>query len=460
VLIPVTVTALLAVEITLLAASFLISSYLVLGVDPEIYFLYDNGLFNIGLVTLSILLGMYFQDMYSILRVRNRMLLVQQVCTAIGAAFLLQSLMNYVSPGTIIPRWLMLAGSVLALVNLVIFRIFYSSVVVKSVAGLRRILFLGRNQTVQMIAQRIAENPELGMAIVGYLDDAGKTDTPEQAPLAGSLGRVSDLVSVVNNNRPEQIVVGLTERRLNLPMYELLDMRFSGISILDAGSFYELTHSRVSVRDLRPSDLIFSPQSQDPRLLEQLQTAYSWVLALVGFILTLPVMIAVWVVVKVTSPGPALYSQVRSGLNGEPFRLYKFRSMRVDAEAATGAVWAAKNDPRITPVGKWLRKLRLDELPQFINVLRGEMNMVGPRPERPEFVRTLQEQIPFYRQRLFVKPGLTGWAQINHKYGDTIEDTITKLEYDLYYIKHRSIALDFYTMFHTAKVMLLHRGAQ
>jgi exopolysaccharide biosynthesis polyprenyl glycosylphosphotransferase len=164
--------------------------------------------------------------------------------------------------------------------------------------------------------------------------------------------------------------------------------------------------------------------------------------------------------VRLSSPGPILYSQKRVGLNGRPFMVYKFRSMYVDAEARTGAVWAKKDDPRITPVGKWLRKLRLDELPQMWNVVRGDMSVVGPRPERPEFVELLNHQIPYYRQRLAVKPGITGWAQINHKYGDTQLDAMIKLEYDLYYIKHLAPALDFYIIFHTIKVMLLSRGAQ
>lgn len=451
--IPPAVAVLLAVDAILLVACFVVSSYLVLGVDPEIYLLYDNGLANVCIVVASVLLGMYFQDMYSNLRVRSRTLLVQQICTAIGVAFLLQSLVNYVSPGTMIPRWLMLIGSTLGLVGLVTFRLVYSAAVVGSV-GLRSVLFLGRSETVQLIARRIEEHPELGFRVSGYLDDLPGDSDQEL------LGPMADLLTVVTRIQPQQIVVGLAERRHRLPMHELLDLKLGGLAITDAGVMYETTHGRVSVRDLRPSDLVFARQMGDMQMLAHIQNFYSWILALAGFILTLPLMLLVFVAVKVTSPGPALYSQIRSGLNGAPFRLYKFRSMRLDAEAATGAVWASKNDPRITLIGKWLRKLRLDELPQFVNVLRGEMSIVGPRPERPEFVRTLQEQIPFYRQRLFVKPGLTGWAQINHKYGDTIEDTITKLEYDLYYIKHRSVTLDFYIMFQTVKVMLLHRGAQ
>jgi exopolysaccharide biosynthesis polyprenyl glycosylphosphotransferase len=190
------------------------------------------------------------------------------------------------------------------------------------------------------------------------------------------------------------------------------------------------------------------------------QNFYSLLIGVIGLIATLPLMLLTAILVRLSSRGPILYRQRRVGLNGELFTLYKFRSMYADAEARTGAVWAKVGDPRITPVGRWLRKLRLDELPQFWNVVRGQMAIVGPRPERPEFVELLTQQIPYYRQRLAVKPGITGWAQINHKYGDTALDAMIKLEYDLYYIKHVAPMLDFYIIFHTVKVMLLSRGAQ
>jgi len=171
-------------------------------------------------------------------------------------------------------------------------------------------------------------------------------------------------------------------------------------------------------------------------------------------------MLLVFLLVRLSSRGPALYRQRRVGKNDAPFTLFKFRSMFADAEAESGAVWAQKDDPRVTSVGKWLRRLRLDELPQLFNVLRGEMSIVGPRPERPEFVTELEKKIPYYRQRHCIKPGITGWAQINHKYSDTLEDTIIKLEYDLYYIKNLAPALDAFIIFHTVKVMLLSRGSQ
>jgi exopolysaccharide biosynthesis polyprenyl glycosylphosphotransferase len=177
-------------------------------------------------------------------------------------------------------------------------------------------------------------------------------------------------------------------------------------------------------------------------------------LALAALILAAPVMVLVAIAVRITSPGPVLFRQVRVGLRGQLFTIYKFRSMVVDAEAKTGAVWASRNDPRVTAIGAFLRKTRLDELPQLFNVIRREMSVVGPRPERPEFVQTLTELIPFYAHRHSVKPGITGWAQINYKYGESVEDAVKKLEYDMYYIKNLSPSLDFYIMFHTAKAML------
>ena len=223
---------------------------------------------------------------------------------------------------------------------------------------------------------------------------------------------------------------------------------------------YEIAFSRVSSSELRLSEFVFSDRFGPSRGSAVVREFYSLAVAFTAAVLLAPLMLVVAVLIKLTSRGPVLYRQMRVGLNGKPFVLYKFRSMRQDAEADTGAVWAAKDDPRVTPLGRWLRRLRIDEVPQLFNVLRGEMAIVGPRPERPEFVKTLTEKLPFYQQRHSVRPGITGWAQINHKYTDTLEDTLIKLEYDLYYIKNMSLALDGYIIFQTAKVMLLSRGAQ
>jgi exopolysaccharide biosynthesis polyprenyl glycosylphosphotransferase len=245
-----------------------------------------------------------------------------------------------------------------------------------------------------------------------------------------------------------------------MPLQTLLDLRFAGTRIEEASQAYENASGRVSTKDHRPAQLIFSTDLGPTRRGVLLQSLYSPILALVGFLVSWPVMLLAALAVRLTSRGPVLYRQIRVGKNGVPFTLYKFRSMYDGAEDKTGAVWAQLDDPRVTPVGRWFRRLRIDELPQLWNVLRGEMALVGPRPERPEFVKSFAEKIQFYRQRHCVRPGVTGWAQINHKYGDSIEDTIVKLEYDLYYIKHISLSLDAYIVFQTLKTMLRSRGAQ
>jgi exopolysaccharide biosynthesis polyprenyl glycosylphosphotransferase len=293
---------------------------------------------------------------------------------------------------------------------------------------------------------------------IGYVGDAA--DNECNIPREQILGPVCEFRRIAEQTRPDRVIVAMPERRGRLPQLDLLDLKFSGVIIEDAPSAYETTFERVCVREMRPSELIFSPALGPRPSVLFAQSIYSFFIAFVGLIFAAPLMLTIAVLIKLTSKGPVFHRQIRVGLRGKTFVIYKFRSMYIDAEAKTGAVWATKDDPRITPVGRWLRKYRLDEWPQLVNVLKLNMCIVGPRPERPEFIDSLAEKIPFYRQRLNVKPGLTGWAQINHKYGDSVEDAVAKLEYDLYYIRHLTLTLDGYIMFHTAKVILLGRGAQ
>jgi sugar transferase (PEP-CTERM system associated) len=336
-------------------------------------------------------------------------------------------------------------------------RILYSRYLL-GVVGAQRILLVGGNPVIEAIAEHIAEHPELGMAIIGYVDDGVELGT--ERPGGKVLGSLASLREIATELAPDRIVVGMTERRRCMPVADLLELRFSGIFIDEASTTYESVCMRISTLELRPSQLVFSGELGPRPGILLLQATYNLLLALIGTILFAPIMAAVAIGVKLSSPGPVLYRQTRVGLDDRQFTVYKFRSMSADAEAKTGAVWAARNDPRVTRFGRFLRKSRLDELPQFFNVLTGDMALVGPRPERPEFVKTLSEKIPYYRQRHCVKPGITGWAQINYKYGDTLEDTIAKLEYDLYYIKNVSLSLDAYIVFHTLKTMLLSRGSQ
>jgi sugar transferase (PEP-CTERM system associated) len=457
VFVPTSVVALLASEIILTFTCYVIAAFLVLDVDPQVFLFDDNGWVRIAIVVVCIMLGVYFHDLYTHFRIKSRLLLFQQIGVVVGLAFLMQSLLVYLRlRELILPTWLMIYGSTLTIIVVPAWRIFYSSVVLRAM-GSERVLLLGASPLVQEISQHFFERPETGFTVLGYVENL-----ETGAELAGGavLGPISELQRIVNELKPDRIVVGMSERRDRLPVNQLLEMRLSGIHIEDALTTYEAAFGRISTRELRPSQLVFSKDLGPNQGRVMLQSMYSLGIAIIGTVILSPVMLLVFLLVRLSSRGPALYRQRRVGKNDVPFTLYKFRSMLADAEAESGAVWAQKDDPRVTLVGKWLRRLRLDELPQLFNVLRGEMSIVGPRPERPEFVAELEKSIPYYRQRHCIKPGITGWAQVNHKYGDTLEDTIIKLEYDLYYIKNLAPALDAYIIFHTLKVMLLLRGSQ
>jgi sugar transferase (PEP-CTERM system associated) len=243
-------------------------------------------------------------------------------------------------------------------------------------------------------------------------------------------------------------------------MEKLLEMRLDGVAFDHLASVYESYTGKIAIENLRPSWLIFAPGFAKGRLLRSAKRLVDVVAGVVGLVLSLPLSIIAVVAIRLTTQGPVLYRQNRVGQHGRVFVLYKFRSMRVDAESETGAVWAKRNDTRITPVGRFLRKSRIDELPQLFNVVRGDMSLVGPRPERPEFVTDLTREIPFYGQRHMVKPGVTGWAQVSYSYADSVESTLEKLQYDLFYIKNLSLSLDFFILFKTIKTVLMRKGAQ
>jgi sugar transferase (PEP-CTERM system associated) len=457
VFIPVGTLTLLVSETVLVTSAFILATYLTFDADPTVYLMDEGGLMRIMVVVFSILLGLHFHDLYSQFQVKSRIVLVQQLCLVMGVAFLSQGLIAYLHANLRVPIRVMVLGSGLAVISIFLWRIFYSAYAFQ-VVGKDRLLLIGGSPLLEDIGTHVAERPETGLEIAGYVDDRHDPGTM----LAGGkvLGPLSALRDIVRATQPHRIVVGMFERRNRMPVSELLELRFGGHIIEEVAATYERVCGRVCLKEVRPSQLIFSgdlgPRPQNLFY----QRLSNMLVAVVGLILTLPIMLLTALAVKFSSPGPVLYRQARVGLDGSIFTLYKFRSMRADAEAATGAVWAQKDDPRVTTLGRIIRRIRFDELPQLYNVLQGEMSIVGPRPERPEFVKALNEQIPYYRQRHCVRPGITGWAQVNYKYGDTLEDTITKLEYDLYYIKNMSLALDNYIIFHTLKAMLLSRGAQ
>jgi sugar transferase (PEP-CTERM system associated) len=457
VFIPVGTLTLLISEILLVAGSFILATYYVRSEEFTVFFLEEGGAWRLLPVILSILIGLHFQDLYSQIHVKSRVLLVQQLCLVMGVAFIIQGLTAYLNRNLRMPLHIMVYGSGIAVVAIFCWRVFFSAYALH-VMGRDRLLLVGGSPLLEDIGAYITEHPEMGLQLAGYVDDTH----PAGALLPGGkvLGPMNSLQDIVHATDPHRLVVGMSERRNRVPVSELLDLRFAGHIIEEVAHTYERVCGRVCLKEIRPSQLIYSgelgPRPQN--LLYQRLT--NMVVAVIGIIVTSPLILLTALAVRLSSPGPILYRQVRVGLGGTLFTVLKFRSMRADAEAGTGAVWASRDDPRVTRVGRLIRRIRFDELPQLVNVLKGEMSIVGPRPERPEFVKELSEKIPYYRQRHCVRPGITGWAQINYKYGDTLEDTITKLEYDLYYIKNMSLSLDGYIIFHTIKAMLLSRGAQ
>ncbi|MFT5284497.1 MAG: sugar transferase (PEP-CTERM system associated) [Planctomycetota bacterium] len=270
--------------------------------------------------------------------------------------------------------------------------------------------------------------------------------------------REKALFELVNELNVSGVFVALDNRRGVLPTEDLLRCRLAGVIVEEGEALYERVAGKITVEAMRPSYLIFNQGFVQSASAQAAKRILDIVCALVGIVLAMPLMIATALMVRFSSPGPVLFQQERTGRHDKSFTLLKFRSMREDAEKTSGPVWATADDPRITNVGKFMRKTRLDELPQLWNVLMGDMSMVGPRPERPHFVRDLESKIPYFTQRQIVKPGLTGWAQINYPYGNTLEDAVQKLQYDLFYIKFQSVIFDLSILFNTIKIVVLRRG--
>ncbi len=457
VFVPATAVVLLVSEILLITSAFIIAVYLTLDVDPWVNLIYDGGLVHLIPVLVTILVGMHFNDLYSQFHVKSRIVLLQQLCLVMGGAFVIQGMLSYVFPEMRVSAHVMAVGSVLAVVAIYFWRVLFGTFALRMM-GQDTLLMVGGSPLLEDIAAHLEEHPELGLAVAGYVADVHR---PGEMLRGGKvLGQLADLKEIVEAIHPSRIVVGMTERRNRMPVADLLELRLSGHIIEEAATAFERVCGRVCLKELRPAQLIYSGELGPRRQSLVVQTVLNRSVAITGLILAAPLMALTALAVKFSSPGPILYRQVRVGLDDVPFTVYKFRSMRADAEALTGAVLASRSDPRVTPVGKIIRKLRFDELPQLFNTLKGDMSLVGPRPERPEFVKELSQKIPYYRQRHCVRPGITGWAQVNFKYGETLQDTMTKLEYDLYYIKNMSLSLDTYIVFHTIKTMLLSRGSQ
>jgi sugar transferase (PEP-CTERM system associated) len=325
---------------------------------------------------------------------------------------------------------------------------------------------LGEGSLAKSLLHEIEMRPELGIRVAGraemragvqHLGDREMGEKPmtlAQASLSRELAAGRPVRGI------DRIVVAMEERRGNLPVDLLLSLKNRGVQVQDGNDVYESITGKVPIESIRLSWLLFSPGSHSSRLFLIYKRFASVVISIIGLLLSLPLIPFVILAIKLSSPGRVLYSQNRVGRDDRVFRCYKFRTMHSDAEADTGPTWAEDDDPRVTRIGRFLRKTRIDEIPQLLNVLKGDMSLVGPRPERPEFVAALNEEIPYYHLRHSVRPGITGWAQILYKYGSSVEDAKEKLRYDLYYIKNSSAGLDLLILINTIKIVLLGRGAK
>ena len=324
--------------------------------------------------------------------------------------------------------------------------------------GGQRVLLVGSGAIVQLLAQELSGKCSLPLELAGVLVDPSHPSPSElRFAVVGTVYRPRDLL---RSFRPDRIAISLEIGAATVPAAELLALRRVGIRVQDAGELYESVTGRVPVESSRANALAFGEALIPPPFTRALHRAASFSSALLLTILLAPLCLFVGILVKLESPGPVFYTQERVGLCGRTFRVIKFRSMRQNAESASGPVWATPKDSRMTRVGAILRTLRLDELPQLINVLRGEMCLVGPRPERPHFVRMLEEQITYYDLRHCIRPGITGWAQVCADYGSNVEESRTKLEYDLFYVKNASLLFDLLILFKTIKIALWGRGAR
>jgi sugar transferase (PEP-CTERM system associated) len=329
----------------------------------------------------------------------------------------------------------------------------------------QKVLVLGTGALAAQIGSMISSKRGR-FVLTGYTscvtgDHGNRTETlPPEVPLAEILGNCDSLRDIAQRVNAEIIVVALSERRGVFPLRDVLTCKLSGIQVMDAPSFYEIVMGKLMLESITPSWFIFSSGFQQTTIFSICKRSIDITLSSIGLLLTLPFFPLIALAIKIDSPGPVFFKQERLGKKEEPFELYKFRTMGRDAEKGTGAVWAEKNDPRVTKLGKFFRGSRVDEIPQLFNVLKGDMSFVGPRPERQEFVDKLKQVIPYYSKRHFIKPGLTGWAQVRYPYGASVDDAVEKLRFDLFYIKNLGPFLDTLIFFETIKVVLFGFGGR
>jgi len=410
-----------------------------------------------SVVSALCMLCLYYNDLYDLTVVRTPREVFIRLLQSVGSALILIAVLYLAVPWLIVADGASLPAFALFLTGILAWRLVFHHFTHLRSFG-ERVLIVGTDATAQTIARQIGAQEDFAYDVVGFIDD-DPSRVMQSIDDWRVLGTPDDIERLVERHGVDRLVVGMSDRRGRLPVRALLRSKLRGIRVEDVNTVYERLTGKLLIEDLRPSWLIFSDDYSASRWTRRSKRAFDIGLALIGLVVSAPFVVLTAIAVWLESGSPVLYRQDRVGENGRVFTLSKFRSMRKDAEQGT-PVWASEEDDRVTRVGRFIRHARLDELPQFWNVVRGDMSFVGPRPERPFFVNQLAEQIPFYEQRHAVKPGLTGWAQVKYRYGASFEDSVEKLRYDLYYVKHLSIPFDLTILFDTVKVVLFAKGAR
>jgi sugar transferase (PEP-CTERM system associated) len=421
--------------------------------DLELVLTYEQGFLKIVVVSAVCLLCMYYYDLYDSSILQSLVEVTTRLIQGLGTACLVMGLLYYVYPTLQLgPRTFLVGISLVGACLMGSRRLFFT--VNRSARFAERAILLGSGDLAHSLAEEIKRRPEVGIRLVGYISDSPDEHLDDMRCLGG----VADLAEKTRGLRANRVIVAMTDRRGRLPVEQLLQLKTGGVLVQDGVEVFERITGKVPLYSIRLSWLVFSPGFCVSKLMLAKKRLFSIIVSAFGLVVAAPVMALIALAIRLDSEGPVIFRQRRVGEGGRLFTLYKFRTMRHQVEADGNFRPAKKNDERFTRVGGWLRRMRLDELPQLYNILKGDMDFVGPRPFVPNQEEECVREIPLYAQRWSVKPGATGWAQIHRGYCATLEDNIEKLAYDLYYIKNMSLGLDLLIIFQTIKISLLGRG--
>ena len=418
---------------------------------------YEVIFFKALIIAASAQLCLYYFDLYDLKIFKSNFELSIRLLQSLGVSSIILAFLYYLFPDLIIGRGIFFISLWFIAAIIISWRLFYNYLI-KTKQLDQRILIVGCGLLAQNIARMIIEREDTGFKVLGFITE-DPTRIGEPLMNLSIIGKQSQLIDLVEKEKIDRIIVALDERRGRFPDAELLACKIMGIQVEDGLKFFENLTGRLEVETLTPSFLIFADSFIKSKMTRGIKRITELMASAIGLILFSPFLLIIPVLIKFDDGGVVFYKQERVGEKGKVFNLLKFRSMIENAET-NGPVWTVENDNRMTRVGRWIRKWRLDEIPQMINVLKGDMSMVGPRPERPSFVEQLQNKFPFYYLRSCVKPGITGWAQIRYPYGASDQDALEKLKYDLYYIKNLSFFFDLLILFETIKVVLFGKGAR